>query len=120
MRVYNWDQFLALPEGVFFMKGSRLCFEDLCMKGATIGDDFLYVSMVMIEAKSSEEFYERLEKMEKGDASFPLDPDISRDGTFDRSAVFLVYELEDLELFQKYLTAGIKMLKSRRGSEQVI
>jgi hypothetical protein len=118
MRIYRLSEFLNLPEGTFFLKGVQWCFDDICIKGATIGNDFLYVSMREIEYSGVKELMDRYEMMRDNGASFPLSFEIQRDESFHDGDLFLVYELEDLELFHTYLSAGIKMLRHKRRNHE--
>jgi hypothetical protein len=97
---------------VIFVKGKPWVFEDLCVKGDTISDgdqdvDFYNRTLTWIDACSSVELFTRLEEMLHKGASYPLETGEGRDGCFDDTDIFLVYERDDLvytiELFQAAL-----------------
>jgi hypothetical protein len=114
MRVYRRADFMQLPPGTLFCKiGEAWIFEgSLAVKGETLaGDpgDFYDRDLCTIDFGDSNELFERLEAMRDSGASFPLNTAESRDGLYDREALFLVYEKADLEELQRVIQEAIAL-----------
>jgi hypothetical protein len=97
MRVVDRKTFLGLPEGTFYCKGERWCFDDMCLKGESLSNDWFYLSFNWIESDDSGMAFDRLEDMAANGASYPMEDAWTRDGCFDDDALFLVFERDDLE-----------------------
>jgi hypothetical protein len=99
MRIVNREAFLALPAETLFSKYEPCVFEDFCIKGDTLGNDFLYQSITdAINCESSEAFNDALERAEVKKESLSLDFDCQgRDGCFDADQLFAVWEKADVE-----------------------
>jgi len=96
MKVYRLDEFRKLPEGTLFCECERWVFGTLHVKGETWERDFLLRDLQSIDAEDSGEWGRRLDEMLESGASYPINGDYGRDGSFNENALFLVYEREDL------------------------
>lgn len=74
-------------------------FDCLSVKGDTTpnASDFFYRNLVLIEFNDTGELVEKIDAMIENGASELLNECESRDGLFDDDALFLVYEVADLE-----------------------
>lgn len=113
MRIYNRQEFMKLPAGTFFAKGSEWYFESIDVKDDTCvhegkNIDFFVHELNWVDSDGTEQALERLQDMKENGASHPMQDSISRDGCFDEEDLFLVYEKEDLkrlkEMIEKALT----------------
>lgn len=107
MRVYNRDDFLKLPAGTLYAKGVQWAFDGLMVKADTWGDDWVCLNVQDIEAFDSGENCARLDEMLEAGASYPMNDAYGRDGYFDKDAVFLVYERDDLLKLQNLISAAL-------------
>lgn len=100
MKIVNLEQFRELPSGTLFMKYEPCVFEDLCAKGDTLEHDWLYENIAYsIECTSSDDFGNKLNDAEEQGISLAMDFDSTgRDGCFDDSQLFAVYEKADIEM----------------------
>lgn len=113
MRIVNRKDFLLLPSGTLFCQcDQRWAFDELHVKFDTIfidtdGDgDFVSMPFTAVESDSSEQWLNRLDEMADQGASYPLDLDAAgRDGLFERRALFLVFEKEDVTRLRDFLTS---------------
>lgn len=106
MKIYSRAEFMKLPEGTVFIK------EDLFrVKGETWDVDFIYRSLIDIESHDSNQLFDRLEEMEKKGTSYPINKDYSRDGMFDDSDLFLVFEKDDLLEIKNVLQTALNLDK---------
>lgn len=98
MKIMTRDQFVLLPAGTVYAKYQPCCFEDLCIKGDSInGVDFFLQTILQIEADSSDQWMDRLDRAENIGESIPMDLNVqSRDGCFDSDQLFAVYEPQDV------------------------
>jgi hypothetical protein len=103
MKLYTRDKFMALPDGVFFVKmAGKWANQDLCIKGETIigreglAIDFYEQPLNIIDFVDTNVLVEQLEEMLEAGASYPYNQTDGRDGMFDDGDMFLVYEREDL------------------------
>jgi|APCry1669192647_1035423.scaffolds.fasta_scaffold70135_1 hypothetical protein len=96
MKIYNKKDFLSLSPGTFFCEGVRWSFNNFYIKGDSLENDFYYMDLLNIDSFDSKQSCERMELMlEKGE-SFPINNSENRNGTFNDSSIFLVFEKEDL------------------------
>lgn len=108
MKIYNRKDFLKLPDGTIFCKGTKWCFDNLSIKGHSWDNDFLYVDLCNIDAQDTGQWVDRLEESLKNGASFLINNNAARDGMFDEEGVFLVYEKKDLEFLIDIMKVSIK------------
>jgi hypothetical protein len=100
MRIVNFNEFLTLPSGTVYMKFRPHVFDEICMKGRSMKDDFNYLNLTNeIECEVSMESIDKLERACRDSSfSFGLDFDcFGRDGLYDTNQLFAVYEKRDLE-----------------------
>lgn len=107
MKIYKRCHFLNLPEGTFFSRGYEWIIQGFYIKGETWKDDsgknidFLLLDLVNIEAFDTEELFKRLEDMKEKCLDYPINESYQRDGVFDDTELFLVYEKQDLIFIKK-------------------
>ena len=111
MRIYRRSEFLSLPVGTIYAKGTPWAFHGFSVKGETWGNDWLELSPMWIEAHDDEEQHERLEAMLEQGASYPMQESYGRDGCFDDEEIFLVPEKEDLEKLRAMVEAALATAK---------
>lgn len=114
MRIYKRAEFMKLPAGAMFCKGKEWYFSDICSKDETIKTegkdiDFYYAHYNWVDGDDCGECLERLGKMMDEGASFPMQDSISRDGMFDDTEIFLVFEKEDLLKLRDVIDQAIAM-----------
>lgn len=101
MKIVNRETFLVLPPGTLFSKYKPCYFEELCIKGETLGfcNDFLVQQIAdAIQNTGSGDFSERLFRSEAEGDSLPMDFDYEgRDGCFDDDQLFAVWERADVK-----------------------
>lgn len=113
MRIYSRQDFLKLPLGTFFAKGIQWVMDGFCVKDETWCDDngnpidFLYINLVSIDSFNSEELVDREDEMLAKGTSYPLCEHIYRDGCFDNTEIFLVFEKEDLVKIKMYIEEAL-------------
>lgn len=111
MKIVDRKEFLKLPSGTLFCQcWQRWAFGDLHVKFDSLiyGDDgdgdFVSMPFTSVEADSSEQWLERLEAMADQGAAFPLDLEASgRDGLFEKNALFLIFERDDVHRLRDFL-----------------
>lgn len=97
MKVVNRKDFLKLPDGTIFCKGTKWCFDNISVKGHSWENDFLYVDLCNIDANDTGQWVDRLEESLAIGTSYPINNQAARDGMFDEEGIFLVFEKEDLK-----------------------
>lgn len=112
MRIYRRAEFLKLPEGTLFCRGKPWCWEELSVKGESMPNDFGELGLQWIEAESSSDASETLDRMLEEGISAPLQTSGGRDGRFDEADLFLVYELADLRQMAFHIDAAIGVAKT--------
>ena len=108
MRVVNRTDFLKLPAGTIYCKGKPWYFDGLCIKDDTLmPDDWVYLNPAWPSAHDSGEASYLMEKSLADGASFAGDDSYGRDGCFDKDAVFLIFEKEDLLALRSHIDAAL-------------
>lgn len=108
MRVVDRKTFLELPEGTVYCKGEEWSFDGLTFKFETCGtNDWWSMDPAWVDGKDPIECVDRLEEMKNDGASYPMQISIGRDGCFDKDAMFLVFEREDLLKLRDLIDKGI-------------
>ncbi len=116
MKIYSRKDFLNLPDGTIFCKGTKWCFDNLSIKGHSWDNDFLYVDLCNIDAHDTGQWVDRLEDSLKNGTSYLINNNAARDGIFDEDAIFLVYEKEDLEFMSDIIKIAIKSVTLPLGT----
>lgn len=103
MKIITRKEFVKLPAETLFSYYEPCVFTDLMVKNETWffdggGSDFLTDSIIgAIENTSSDDFFEKCERMELGE-TVPMDFEFTgREGLFDEKQLFAVYEKEDVK-----------------------
>jgi hypothetical protein len=109
MRIVDRKTFLAMPAGTAFRQASApFAWRDMMVKGETLmhseTGDWYELALDEIENDGSAQLGDRLFEMLNDGASYPLEPSLGRDGLFDRKAIFLVYEKDDLRRMRDTLS----------------
>jgi hypothetical protein len=117
MRCVDRKTFLSLPAGTIYCKGKQWFFEGLCIKGDSIGDiDWYEHDPAWVDADDSGEAFDRLEKMLTAGASFPMQDSECRDALFDKEAIFLIFERDDLQKLRGYVDTALNLPETIEGS----
>jgi len=103
MRIITKEEFLKLPDGTVYCKGGRWWWEQISVKSKSYDNDWRYLQLDQIPANDSGEWLSNQERMLKTGESMPIQITDVRDGCFDPSDLFLVYEAEDLKLIKEYI-----------------
>jgi len=107
MKIVSRQDFMQLPSGTVFSYYEPIVFRGLYIKDSEPEKnypDFSCSDLIgAIENESSDDFFEKCQRMEKGD-SIPVDFEYSgREGMFDDQQLYAVYEKNDVEELIKRL-----------------
>lgn len=118
MRVYRRAEFLKLPAGTMYAKGEPWALGSLNIKGDTVwnNQDWATMDPCWVSGQDTGECRSRLEAMLEDGASFPMETEYTRDGCFDESEVFLVFEADDLLKLRKFVDEAISVCEPRMVS----
>ena len=108
MRIYRRKEFLALPPGTIYAKGKPWYFDGINVKADSLGNDWVCLSPMWIEARDDDEQSARLDEMLEAGASYPMASSYGRDGCFDDEEIFLVLEAADLVGLRAIVNAAIE------------
>lgn len=106
MKIVNRKEFLSLPSGIIYSYYRAHGFDGLYEKGESLENDWYYADMIdNVDCNSSNERDSIIFAAEEG-AHFRMDLDCgSRDGVFEDSDMFAVYDANDLDRIIKKLSA---------------
>ena len=119
MKIVNRPQFMELPPGTLYRKFiTEFAFEELEVKFESLPSeknpeygDFVCMPLSDIDWNGPNGMFDRLEDMMEKGASYPLDLDCAgRDGCFEREAMFLVYEKDDVVALRNFLNGLLEDL----------
>lgn len=98
MKIIDRKTFLALPPETLFSKYEPCCFRELQIKEETNGVDFDVQGIHdALECDGTEDFFDKLEDAKDEGLSLRMDFEvISRDGCFEESQLFAVWEQQDV------------------------
>lgn len=103
MRIVNKQEFYKLPNGTLYSEYEPCIFTGLKIKNDTIFNgnepiDFFYEDLIgNVEANSSGDFIDILDKCEKDKNEFNLDFECSeRDGLYEDDALYAVYNTDEI------------------------
>ena len=107
MKIYTRKQFMELPSGTLFSYYEPCVFRGLHIKDSSPEKGYPDFSMSDLigafEHSSSGEFSEKCDRMQAGE-SLPVDFEYSgREGLFDDTILYAVYEKQDVEKLIKRL-----------------
>lgn len=99
MKIVNRETFLKMPPETLFSKYQPCVFEDLCIKGDSLREDFCYQSITdAIVCDGSDSFTDNLSRAEITGESLQMDFECQgRDGCFDSEQLFAVWEEADVK-----------------------
>lgn len=112
MRIYSRQEFLKLPVGTIYCKGKEWYFDNLCIKGESLlwedgMGDWYEMDPAWVGGKNSGECFDRLQEMLDKQASYPMQNAECRDGCFEDTDLFLVFEKNDLIILRDYIEQAI-------------
>jgi len=103
MKVVKHEDFLRLPSGTVFCEFEPMCFGQLCIKKDTIVHadgsclDFFFTPLTGDDVVSSEDKSDTLERsLEHGYTFFPYFKGLERQGKYNKSQLYIVWEPKDL------------------------
>lgn len=99
MKIVDRAAFLAMPDGTVFAKYQPHVFDELAIKGETMGGDFVVQDLnPWFTTTTGDDYFDQLIAIQAGEPSPPLDYDCAgRDGLFDQDQLFAVFDRADLE-----------------------
>ena len=110
MRLVNFREFLTLPPGTLFSKYEPFVFGPLCIKEASIPNDFFYQCLVD-SIQFTRELTDAFLQLEEG-MDIPVDMDsLERDGCFDEDQLFVVWSHTDVDQLIKRLQSTQKEIQ---------
>lgn len=98
MKIVDRKQFLSLPEGIVYSKYQSLgMISGLYQKHRSYSNDWVYQDfLAMVDSEDSHEFTDIMFEAEKG-GKFTIDLDCAeRDGSFEDSDMFVIYDKMDI------------------------
>lgn len=117
MKILNREQFLAMPEGTMFCKGTPWAFGSMSIKHETTSyGDFYFRTFEGIEFHDSGQLFDRYQAMLDDGASYPLETSVGRDGLDEADALFLVFETDDLLELRQTVDWAIDVARGRKAS----
>jgi len=97
MKLLNRTEFLAMPENTLYSDYDSGNIEGLYIKDESLNNDFCYVDIVFSVKNNGDNIFEVIGDMEQG-KSFPVDLDsYEREGLFDDSLQYVIWENEDVK-----------------------
>lgn len=99
MKIVDRKTFLGLPAGVLYSKYESFVFDELEIKGESIGSDDFYTQRIAgaVKCDDSNEFINLLDGAQLNGTSFSLDLNCEdRDGMFDQDQLFAVWEADEI------------------------
>jgi hypothetical protein len=98
LKIVSLADFLQFPPGTVFAKYAPIYFGELCIKGDSVGErDFEAQSFLQIDSISTEHEVAILSEAEEAGLSVMLNLDCQgRDGCFEDTQLFAVYEQQDV------------------------
>ena len=127
MRIVNWKEFVELPAGTLFYAdvGGRNDFDwgsfsikrDTCFLDDGHAFDYFEQPLDEVDHNDSNEFWELLEDMKENGASYQLSDACGRNGMFDQTGIYLIFEKPDLLMLQRYIADAINVTKGEDHGE---
>lgn len=112
MRIVNKQDFYKLPCGTLYSDYVPMVFVGLKIKGETSyynGEpiDFYYENLIgNVDANSSGDYAEIMDKCEDGSVEFNLDFDVSeRDGLYQEDSLYAIYSRDEIERFSSKIAS---------------
>jgi len=106
MRIVSREELMRLPAGTVFSYYEPCVFNGLYIKSSEVNDkpDFYIQELIGAVKSDGGDFFDKCRLMEKGE-SLPVDFEImSREGLFDDSLLYGIYEKEDIKKLIKILS----------------
>ncbi len=97
MRIVNRTEFLEMPPGTLYYKHQSYD-NDLCIKNDTWTSDWIYTELTEWDSNDSGQQWDREVEMENDSSvSYPVGLATARDGLFDETETFVVYDNNDVQ-----------------------
>ncbi len=98
MKIVDLQTFRELPSNTVFTKYTHCVFDELCIKGVTLENDFCVQDIAdSIQFANSEEFADNLFRAADTGESIRFDFECEgRDGLFDKDQLFAVWDDDDV------------------------
>lgn len=110
MKIYRRADFLKLPAGTMYLKGTIWRFDTIEIKADTLPpNDWVCLNPFWPEADDSAGAFTKAEAMLEKGVSEPMGESYGRDGRYDADEIFLVLEPADLERLKQYCDEAIKV-----------
>jgi hypothetical protein len=111
MRIVSKAELMAMPEGTPFATyhGRQAGWPDsfnIFVRPTGNFDDFYYRSTDNPEFEDSAQLFDRQEEMDAGGTSYPVDVSIDRDGLYDPTDRYVVWEPDDVRRIINLLQGG--------------
>ena len=122
MKIIDRKTYMALPENTLFSKWEPYVFGKLMIKGKSCEHDFLTQEIASaVKCNDSGEFADLCDDAARTGESMALDLDcMGRDGCFDESQMFAVWEAEDvLSLIERLKACVPNALAEARRSRSL-
>jgi len=108
VKLLNRAEFLAMPENTLFSDYDNGDIQGLNIKGESLSNDFCYGDIVFSVKNNGDDVFEVIDDMEQG-KSFPVDLDCyAREGLFDNSLQYVVWENDDIKALIDKLTKCVR------------
>jgi len=112
MRIVGLKEFLTLPPWTMYRKYQPCYTDDLLWKQDSLGGrDWVYTAAAMPDGVDSGDVSNKCDDMAENAASYPVENWTSRDGLFDDSQLFMIYEKADIEVVAKYVANALEACK---------
>lgn len=98
MKIVNREEFLKMHDKLLYQKFTPLYFHDsLCLKVENLDNDWTYIQLNgEIDSDSDSDYIDKLNEYQLGkEFKFSMDT-ICRDGCFDESQLFAIYDKDDI------------------------
>lgn len=118
MKIIDRKTFLTLPSGVLYMPFEPCAFGQLAIKESTVGNDFLVQNLDAVRAIGDKDEIDILHEAMESARSFELDFNcLGRDGMFDDSQLFAIFEPDDVIALIRRLSMLIPMAEYLKCDE---
>ena len=111
MKIVDFKTFIATPPGTVYAKYEPCVFDELCIKGNSLGEhDFCYQSIAdAVDSNGSTEWFHFLDEGKASGTSIPMNFDCQgRDGLFDYDQLYAVFEATDVRALIERLERAVK------------
>lgn len=108
MKLLNRTEFLEMPENTLFSNYDNGNIEGLNIKGESLSNDFCYGDIIFSVENNGNDLFYVIDEIERG-KSFPVDLNsYAREGLFDDSLQYIVWENDDIKALISKLNKCVK------------